>query len=101
MLIRNTETPLYSLTIQEYTDLNRELLKQVLSETLPPPPILEEKLLKKKEVAQRFEVSLVTVDSWSERGILIRHRIGRRCFWKQSEVETALKSVKKYERVYK
>jgi len=44
----------------------------------------------RREVAQLFKISLVTVHDWTTKGLLIAYKIGNRIFYKQSEVEAAL-----------
>lgn len=61
---------------------------------------LQEKLLSPKEVCKLFQpnISLVTLNSWSDKGLLTKHYIGGRTYYKYSEVVSSLKSIKKYSR---
>lgn len=54
----------------------------------------EETLLKRRDIAEMFDVTLVTIHSWMNSGLLPFHRIGGRTFFKKHEVIDALKSVK-------
>lgn len=44
----------------------------------------------RREVAQLFKISLVTVHDWTKKGILQAYKIGKRVYFKPSEVEKAL-----------
>jgi len=57
---------------------------------------LEEKLLTANDVKELFAVSTVTIASWTKKGLLIKHPIGGRNFYKNSEVMESLKTLKKY-----
>lgn len=61
---------------------------------------LQEKLLAPKEVCKLFQpnISLVTLDSWADKGLLTKHYIGGRTYYKYSEVINSVKSLKKYTR---
>jgi hypothetical protein len=42
------------------------------------------------QVLQEFNISLPTLLSWRQKGIIKCHRIGSRIFYKQSDIEAAL-----------
>ena len=44
----------------------------------------------RREVAKLFKISLVTVNDWTRKGILIAYKIAKRVYYKRSEVESAL-----------
>ncbi|MDR2824833.1 MAG: helix-turn-helix domain-containing protein [Prevotellaceae bacterium] len=44
----------------------------------------------RREVAQLFGISLVTVHDWTNKGILTAYKIGNKVFYKRVEVENAL-----------
>lgn len=44
----------------------------------------------RREVAKLFKISLVTVHDWTKKGILQAYKIGKRVYFKPSEVEKAL-----------
>ena len=72
----------------------REIIKdEIKAEYLTK---LQEKLLSTTEVAKLFKVSTVTIGSWSDQGLLIKHSIGGRNYYKYSEVMESLKTLKKY-----
>jgi excisionase family DNA binding protein len=57
----------------------------------PTPGDQSVKLLTRREVAQMLQISLVTVNDWANKGVLKAHKLGRRVYFKPSEVETSLK----------
>jgi len=77
------------------TDSFREQLKGLIPKPEPP-----EKYLTRKETAKLLQVSLVTLNDWSKKGIIQSYRINSRIRYKKSEIDEALKEVKnlKYRR---
>jgi len=84
-----TPIPLDTL-MQSFREIIKEEIKaQYLKD-------LEEKLLTANDVKELFAVSTVTIASWTKKGLLIKHPIGGRNFYKNSEVMESLKTLKKY-----
>lgn len=54
----------------------------------------ENSLMSRAEVAEMFSVSLPTLHSWMNSGIIPFHRIGGRTFFKKSEVIESLTKIK-------
>jgi len=54
----------------------------------------DDQILRRKDIAQIFSVSLVTVHSWMKSGQIPFHRIGGRTFFKKGEVLNAMKEAK-------
>jgi len=52
----------------------------------------DDKLLTRHDVAQLFGVTLVTVNEWCKKEILITHRMNSRVYFYKSEVMDALNS---------
>jgi len=48
--------------------------------------IADEDFVGRREVAEIFKVSIVTVDTWRAKGILKEYRIGNKVLFKRSEV---------------
>ena len=46
--------------------------------------------LTRREVADKFRISIVTVHDWTRKGIIQAYKIGNRVFYKPTEVENAL-----------
>lgn len=59
-----------------------------------------EKLISPKEACKIFQpnISRVTLDLWAKDGKLIRYDIGRRVFFKYSEIIEAAKTLKRYKK---
>ena len=63
-----------------------------LSET-PTTPTLSETApdyITRREVANLFKITLVTVHDWTRKGLLTAYKIGNRVYYKRTEVEGAL-----------
>lgn len=60
----------------------------------------EEKLLSPLEACKIFQpqISRVTLHNWTQQGLIQKHQVGGRVFYKKSEVLSALTSLKKYSR---
>ena len=88
--------------------LNTDELQQLIYETyinahskVPQPKKDDDTLLKRKDIAKLFSVSLVTVSQWMKTGRLPYHRINSRIFFKKSEVFQAMEISPKYKRFSK
>jgi excisionase family DNA binding protein len=57
-----------------------------------------EKIYSRKEVANLFGVSLVTLHHWTDQGLIEAHRVGGRVYYKQDAVDAAFKKISKYNR---
>jgi hypothetical protein len=53
-----------------------------------------QKLLTRKETADKLKISLVTLNDWSRRGMLKSYMIGGRVLYKDSEIDSSLHLVK-------
>ncbi len=67
----------------------REELQHLIGQLTPPPDNPE--YLTRKEVSKLLSVSLVTLNSWEKKKVLVPHRIGTRVLYLASEVEQTLK----------
>lgn len=80
----------------EVTQLNTEDLRGLVSrmaEVMRPfvtHPEIE--LYQRKDLVNLFKVSYPTIDAWASRGVLRPYKIGKRTFFKKSEVMDVLKS---------
>ncbi|MGI0105664.1 helix-turn-helix domain-containing protein [Salinimicrobium sp. WS361] len=66
-------------------------LEELKKEFQPKEPT---ELLTRKEVSELLKVNLTTVHFWSKSGKLKRHGIGNRVYYKRSEIEESLISLK-------
>jgi excisionase family DNA binding protein len=46
--------------------------------------------LTRKQVKDLLHISIVTVDDWTQRGILKAYRLGNRIYFKREEIEAAM-----------
>jgi len=83
-------------TTEELTGLISQAVKEAIknglsnqSSTLP-----SEKLLTRKETADKLKVSLVTLNDWTKRALIQSYIIGGRVLYKESEIEKSLFQVK-------
>ena len=90
---------LVQLNVVELKDLINESVSTAISNITKPKA--EDELLKRKDVAKLFSVSLVTISDWMKTGKLPFHRINSRIFFKKSEVLDAMQSTRKYNRKHK
>lgn len=71
-----------SLVLDKVENLEKELSN--IKENFSPKEQVE--LLTRKETAEFFRVSLVTLYNWTKYGILVSYRIGTRVYYKRSEI---------------
>lgn len=77
-----------TLTVEELKAIILESVEKALEKVTQPTN--DETLLKRKDVAKLFHVSLVTLNQWMKEGRVPYHRIHSRIFFKQSEVMALL-----------
>jgi excisionase family DNA binding protein len=90
-----TKINLLLQTIQDQlvNDIVRELRKdinQLKTEFQPKEP---EEYLTRAEVAKMLKVDLSTIHLWSKNGRLKRYGIGKRVYYKRSEIEKELEEL--------
>ncbi len=87
--------------------LNVNDLKQIIDKSIEhafskvPKQNEEETILRRKDVAKLFSVSLVTIADWMKTGKLPYHRINSRIFFKKSEVMQCVEVKEKYKQIRK
>jgi len=67
---------------------NLEIELNTIKENFQPKVPVE--LMTRKETADFFGISLVTISNWVKYGILISYRIGNRIYFKRSEIVSAM-----------
>ena len=81
---------LIQVTPKELVDLFNEGTKTNIQELLkqwqPNKPQNQKEFLTRKETANLFDVSLVTIHEWQKSGILKVYKMGNRSFFKYSEL---------------
>ncbi len=70
----------------------QEAIKNSLSIFTSTPP--SEKLLTRKETADKLKISLVTLNDWTKRGMIQSYLIGGRVLYKETEIEKSLHKVR-------
>lgn len=85
------------ITTQEQLELivaksvNSAIKAQLEAQTKPTPQASkDERLLSRKEAAKLLGVSLVTLNEWSKKGIVVGCRIASRVRYKKTELEQSL-----------
>lgn len=58
-------------------------------------PQNDDGLLTRHETADLLRVSLVTLNDWTNKGILLSYRLGNRVYYKRSEIDAAMTQIKK------
>ncbi len=79
----NRQTALILDAIRDINKQQEQAAKQAVKQE-------NDNLLSRNEVAEKFGVSLVTVNSWVTKGILTSVKIGGRRFFKESEIVSLL-----------
>jgi hypothetical protein len=85
--------------------LSKEDLKNLFGEVLKPEIMaLKEQMkpkqgndyLTRKEVAEMLKIDLSSVHNWTKKGILKRHQIGNRVYYKLAEIENSIVELKRW-----
>ena len=88
------EKLLVTLSVNELKSIINQSVADAISKA--QHPLSEDVLLKRKDIAKLFSVSLVTINSWMNSGKLPYHRINSRIFFKKREVMEAMAGINKY-----
>lgn len=86
-IIQDTETFTQELVLK----LESSLLSKLKKEFQPKQP---EEYMTRQEVSKMLKVDISTVDNWGRTNKLIRHCIGNRIYFKRSEIEQRIISLK-------
>lgn len=76
----------------------KEMLEAISKSNLGKPRETEE-LIKRSDIAEMFDVSMVTVHQWMRKGILDHYKMNGRTYFRKSEVLRAMKHVKRRRKV--
>ncbi|MCF8409074.1 MAG: helix-turn-helix domain-containing protein [Crocinitomicaceae bacterium] len=89
-----SQVQLIQVTPNELADIISENvkchLKELFTEFKGSKKEEEQEFLTRKETAELFKVSLVTIHDWSNNGILKPYKLGNRTYYKYSELKEAL-----------
>lgn len=88
-----------TIPVREFEERLEELFSSKITEAIHSLTSKEinsedEVLLKRSEVAELCKVSLPTIHSWMNSGVIPFYRIGSRTYFKKREVIHAMKQVK-------
>jgi len=89
------ENQIVVIKVEELKNLISESVSDAISK-IPQPQKEDDVLLKRKDVATLFSVSLVTITDWMKTGKLPFYRINSRIFFKRGEVLETLNNNQKY-----
>ena len=92
---------LHSTPISDFKLMIGEIVREQLQNFKPEPPTEKPTgLLTRREVAQKFRITLVTLDKYTKAGTLQSYKIGGQIRYKAAEIEKAFEQVKnaKYRR---
>ncbi len=98
----NAETDLGVLVMQFAANYGQSLklliadtIRETLLNTAPPidPFPAKEDLITRKEAAELLHISCTTLQLWTKEGKLPFYRIGRKVFYRRSEVLISLKKI--------
>jgi len=92
---------LHSTPISDFKLIIGEIVREQLQNFKPEPPTEKPTgLLTRREVAQKFRITLVTLDKYTKAGTLQSYKIGGQIRYKAAEIEKAFEQVKnaKYRR---
>lgn len=77
-------------TTEELTGLISQAVREAIKALPTPSAPQSEKLLSRKETAEKLKISLVTLNDWTKRGLIQSYLIGSRVLYKDSEIEGSL-----------
>ncbi len=68
-------------------ELRQIIRSEIQSLKIERPVEPKEKYLTKTDVAKRFQVSLPTVNNWQAQKKIIPRKVGRRCYYLESDIQ--------------
>jgi hypothetical protein len=89
------------VTPNELATLISESVKTQIQElvnttTAPKTPTGEKELLTRKETADFFKVSLVSIHAWMKDGIIKPYKVGNKTYFKKSELMQVVESSNRF-----
>jgi excisionase family DNA binding protein len=73
-----------------------EAVRGIVNDVLDSRESKDDRLYTRKETAEKFGISLVTLHQWTINGLIEAYRVGGRVYYKEQAVESALKKISKY-----
>ena len=94
------QTIFSEFSLVELKEAVRECIKEELKNFQSRPSPIEDELFTPKATALKLGISLPTLSKWKKLGLIQHHKVGIRSIrYKASEIQLALKTVKKYGRM--
>lgn len=86
------------LTKDELTKLVAEAIQNQFAEFIPrlAKEMAEDKYLTTKETMEMLDVSSVTLNKWRDKGLLNAYKMGKRVYYKKSELNSHIEKPKIY-----
>ena len=81
---------LNGIELSELLDAFREIVREENSSLQPKIQPKETKYYKRKEVASKLNISLVTLSDWQKKGLINFRRIKSRVFFTQEDIDAAM-----------
>ncbi len=77
-----------TLQVEDLQNLIKESIRQVFNENIEEKnkPEEKEEILTTEDIQKMFKVSKVTIHKWKKKGILPYYKMGRRVYFKKSEI---------------
>lgn len=89
------DSMLVTLTVGQLSTLISDILRKEIKEIIPPPPA---KFLTAKEVASLLRCSEPTLRTHIKKGLLKKHKFGKKVLYKQHEAEQLAIHIRNYMR---
>lgn len=77
--------------LAQFEALKTQMLEMQAQFNRPKPN--QETYLSRQQVAEKLQISLVTLNDWQTKGFLKGYRMGNRVYFKQSELDAALAAI--------
>jgi hypothetical protein len=75
---------------EQFRDMLKALLKELLSEAQNLPSVDDGKLLSTADLLEMLHVSKVTLLDWRKKKLIPYHRVARRIYYKKAEIMEAM-----------
>lgn len=78
------------ITVDDFFKRLEQIIHSAIKESLPKEQPEKPRLLTRKELAAFLKVSLPTIHSWTKLGIIQSYRVGRKIYYKSTEIEEGM-----------
>lgn len=93
-----TQIQVFQLSVEDLSTMIRQSvaseLQKVSNFISPTPKDESDKILTREEVCKLLKVSTTTLFNWNNDKVLVNHKIGRRVYYKKSDVLAILSPLK-------